>query len=68
MAEPLVTISLSDYNNLLAKKSIFEFLSETTMSCKTWDEIKEKIEKPSYGLEIAGTEITVKFLVYINKK
>jgi len=65
MAEPLVTISLSDYNNLLLKKDIYQFLSDTVMLCKTLDEVKEKLETPSWGLQVGDFEIKVKFSVDI---
>jgi len=67
MTEPLITISLSDYNRLIAKKDMHETLAEAVTSTPTFTELKEKLEKYLYKCEIGGKEITLRFLVDINK-
>jgi len=67
MTEPLVTIELSRYNELINKKTITDTLYDLIFPCKTTDEAKSKIDAVSFKLEAGNIEIHVHLLATIVK-
>ncbi len=61
--EPLVTILLSEYNDLLVKKDALEVFFDYAKNCRTYDELKDKCEKHRWEVQYDGLKFSVSLKV-----